>query len=74
MPAGRQPVLPVGLSEIRTELGGDFSDLVAAGTTLARGLEAGSQAPVWYRLSLAGYADLPQAQITQCATYVVRCS
>ena len=71
---GDQPSLPVGLSEIRTELGGRFSDLVASGTALARGLEAGSMAPVWYRLSLAGYADLPQAQITQCATYVVRCS
>ena len=28
---GDSPSLPVGLSEIRTELGGDFSDLVAAG-------------------------------------------
>ena len=70
---GDSPSLPVGLSEIRTELGGDFLDLASSGTVLARGLEAGGQAPLWYRLSLAGYADLPQAQITQCATYVVRC-
>ena len=70
---GDSPSLPVGLSEIRTELGGLFSDLAGSGTVLARGLEAGGQAPLWYRLSLAGYADLPQAQITQCATYVVRC-
>ena len=70
---GDAPSLPVGLSEIRTELGGDFTDLAGSGTVLARGLEAGGQAPLWYRLSLAGYADLPQAQITQCATYVVRC-
>ena len=71
---GSQPSLPVGLSEIRTELGGQFSDLAASGTVLAQGLKAGGQAPLWYRLSLANYADLPQAQITQCATYVVRCS
>ena len=70
---GGSPSLPVGLSEIRTELGGQFLDLAGTGTVLARGLEAGGQAPLWYRLSLAGYADLPQAQITQCATYVVRC-
>ena len=70
---GEQPSLPVGLSEIRTELGGQFSDLAGSGTVLARGLDAGGQSPLWYRLSLAGYADLPQAQITQCATYVVRC-
>ena len=37
------------------------------------GLEPGSRSPLWYRLSLVGYADLPQAEITQCATYVVRC-
>ena len=71
--AGGRPSLPVGLSEIRTEQGGAFSDLAASGTMLAEGLEAGGQAPLWYRLSLAGSADLPQAQITQCATYVVRC-
>ena len=71
---GDSPSLPVGLSEIRTELGGQFSDLAGSGTVLAQGLGAGGQAPLWYRLSLAGYADLPQAQITQCATYVVRCS
>ena len=70
---GDTPSLPVGLSEIRTELGGDFTDLAGSGTVLARGLEAGGLSPLWYRLSLAGYADLPQAQITQCATYVVRC-
>ena len=70
---GDSPSLPVGLSEIRTELGGQFSDLAGSGTVLAQGLGAGGQAPLWYRLSLAGYADLPQAQITQCATYVVRC-
>ena len=70
---GSQPSLPVGLSEIRTELGGQFLDLAGSGTVLAQGLGAGGQAPLWYRLSLAGYADLPQAQITQCATYVVRC-
>ena len=71
---GDLPSLPVGLSEIRTEQGGTFSDLAASGTVLAEGLEAGSRAPLWYRLNLAGYADLPQAEITQCATYVVRCS
>ena len=71
---GVEPSLPVGLSEVRTVQGGAFSDLVGSGTTLAQGLEAGSRAPLWYRLSLAGYADLPQAEITQCATYVVRCS
>ena len=70
---GDSPSLPVGLSEIRTELGGRFSDLAGSGTVLAQGLGAGERAPLWYRLSLAGYADLPQAQITQCATYVVRC-
>ena len=70
---GGTPSLPVGLSEIRTVQGGAFSDLVGSGTTLAQGLEAGSRSPLWYRLSLAGYADLPQAEITQCATYVVRC-
>ena len=70
---GDTPSLPVGLSEIRTVQGGAFSDLVGSGTVLAQGLEAGSRAPLWYRLSLAGYADLPQAEITQCATYVVRC-
>ena len=71
---GVEPSLPVGLSEVRTEQGGAFSDLTGTGTVLAQGLEAGSRAPLWYRLSLAGYADLPQAEITQCATYVVRCS
>ena len=50
-----------------------FSDLAGSGTVLAQGLEPGGLSPLWYRLSLAGYADLPQAQITQCATYVVRC-
>ena len=70
---GSRPSLPVGLSEIRTELGGQFTDLAGSGTVLARGLEAGGLFPLWYRLSLAGYADPPQAQITQCATYVVRC-
>ena len=70
---GDTPSLPVGLSEIRTEQGGAFSDLAGTGTVLAQGLEAGSRSPLWYRLSLAGYADLPQAEITQCATYVVRC-
>ena len=70
---GDTPSLPVGLSEIRTVQGGAFSDLVGTGTVLAQGLEAGSRSPLWYRLSLAGYADLPQAEITQCATYVVRC-
>ena len=65
--------LPVGLSEIRTEPGGAFADLDAAGIEVARGLEAGGQAPVWYRLSLAGHADLPRAEITQCVTYEVRC-
>ena len=71
---GSIPSLPVGLSEIRTELGGAFSDLVARGTVVARGLEAGGQAQLWYRLNLADYSDLPQAEISQCATYVVRCS
>ena len=70
---GDSPSLPVGLSEIRTELGGRFSDLAGSGTVLARGLDPGGLSPLWYRLSLVGYADLPQAQITQCATYVVRC-
>ena len=70
---GDAPSLPVGLSEIRTVAGGTFSDLAGTGTVLAQGLEAGSRSPLWYRLSLAGYADLPQAEITQCATYVVRC-
>ena len=70
---GGTPSLPVGLSEIRTVQGGAFSDLAGSGTVLAQGLEAGSRSPLWYRLSLAGYADLPQAEITQCATYVVRC-
>ena len=70
---GSMPSLPVGLSEIRTVAGGQFSDLAGTGTVLAQGLEAGSRSPLWYRLSLAGYADLPQAEITQCATYVVRC-
>ena len=71
---GVEPSLPVGLSEIRTVQGGAFSDLAGSGVMLAQGLEPGSRAPLWYRLSLAGYADLPQAEITQCATYVVRCS
>ena len=70
---GDLPPLPASLSEIRTEQGGAFSDLAASGTVLAQGLEAGSRAPLWYRLSLAGYADLPQAEITQCVTYAVRC-
>ena len=70
---GDTPSLPVGLSEIRTVAGGTFSDLAGTGTVLAQGLEAGSRSPLWYRLSLAGYADLPQAEIIQCATYVVRC-
>ena len=70
---GALPSLPVGLSEIRTEHGGAFVDLAAGGATLAEGLEAGGRALLWYRLSLAGYADLPQAEITQCATYAVRC-
>ena len=70
---GNMQSLPVGLSEIRTVQGGTFSDLAGTGTVLAQGLEAGSRSPLWYRLSLAGYADLPQAEITQCATYVVRC-
>ena len=70
---GSSSSLPVGLSEIRTEPRGAFADLDVAGTAVARGLEAGGQAPVWYRLSLAGHADLPQAEITQCVTYEVRC-
>ena len=70
--AGGRPSLPAGLSEIRTELGGEFTDL-SDGTTVARGLEAGGQAPLWYRLNLADMADAPRAEISQCVTYVVRC-
>ena len=65
--------LPAGMSEIRTDPGGEFADLDPSGIAVARGLEAGGQAPIWYRLSLAGYADLPHAEITQCVTYEVRC-
>ena len=71
---GASPSLPVGLSEIRTEIGGEFADLAARGTTVAEGLEAGGQAHLWYRLSLTDYSELPKAEISQCVTYVVRCS
>ena len=70
---GGLPSLPAGLTEIRTEAGGPFSDLADSGIMVAKGLKAGGQAPVWYRLSLAGHANLPQAEIMQCVTYVVRC-
>ena len=70
--AGGHPSLPAGLSEIRTEFGGEFVDL-SSGTTVARGLKAGGQAPLWYRLNLAEMADAPRAEISQCVTYVVRC-
>ena len=70
---GDLPSLPAGLSEIRTELGGGFADLAARGAVVAEGLEAGSRAPLWYRLNLAEHASLPQAEISQCVTYVARC-
>ena len=71
--AGSRPSLPAGLSEIRTEPGGQFADL-SGGIAVAQGLEAGGQAHVWYRLDLAGVqGGMPPARISQCVTYVVRC-
>ena len=71
--AGGRPSLPAGLSEIRTEPGGAFADLEPGGLKVAGGLEPGGNAPLWYRLSLAGVAGLPEAEISQCVTYTVRC-
>ena len=71
--AGGRPSLPAGLSEIRTEQGGEFADM-SGGISVAQGLEAGGQARVWYRLDLAGVqGGMPPARISQCVTYVVRC-
>ena len=70
---GGLPSLPAGLTEMRAGPGGAFSELAASGAAVAKGLKAGGQAPLWYRLSLAGHADLPQAEISQCVTYTVRC-
>ena len=70
---GIYPSLPTGLSEIRPEPGGAFAALAPAGTTVAGGLEAGGEAPLWYRINLTGYADLPRTTMAQCVTYVVEC-
>ena len=70
---GVRPSLPAGLSEVRTEPGGAFADLEPGGIAVAGGLEPGGSAPLWYRLSLAGVAGLPEAKISQCVTYTVRC-
>ena len=70
---GSLPSLPVGLSELRTGRGGAFAPLTAGGTMVAGGLQAGGEEPLWYRINLTGYSELPRATFAQCVTYVVQC-
>ena len=72
---GDRPTLPAGLSEILPGPSprGAFAPLALAGTTVAGGLDAGGEAPLWYRLNLTGYASLPAGEMTQCVTYVAAC-
>ena len=71
--AGGRPSLPAGISEVLAEPGGAFVALGPGQAAVAGGLEPGGEAPLWYRINLTGYADLPPAVMSQCVTYVAEC-
>ena len=69
LPASRTVLSPSGER-------GSFAPLAADGTAagIARGLEGGTAAPLWFMLNLTGHAQLQGGQIVQHIAYTASCA
>ena len=79
------PSLPASISEVsESEPSGarggvaigprDGYREVANGTEVARGLEGGAVAPLWFRVDLTSYDEVQGGSIDQYVTYIAQCS
>ena len=66
--------LPASATELSTAGAGGAYVPLAEGMTVAGGLGGGETAPLWFRLSLAPYGEVPAGALVQTVTYQAVCS
>ena len=66
--------LPASATEVSTEAAGGAYRPLAAGMSVAGGLEGGAELPLWFRLNLSPHDGLRAGTLVQTVTYQAVCS
>ena len=72
-PAAGHPSLPASISEVSEAGPRDGYGEVVDGTAVARGLEGGNVAPLWFRANLTSYDEAQGSALVQSTAYVAEC-
>ena len=66
--------LPASATEVSTDAAGGAYRPLAAGMSVAGGLEGGAELPLWFRLNLSPHDGLRAGTLVQTVTYQAACS